>query len=149
MKKQRDFYQKLGMEVPGDVKAELCGAKAHLGFHHNGSVPFAQTPVNQPVPSLSSSLPPASSQNTETLCPGTGFCSSTFVTTYVSLYLQLLKSLDYNFFFIQAANEITELSGQWDPNYQQILQPQLIARAPYGMLKWHFVFKFLISVQFF
>ncbi|KAJ8272023.1 hypothetical protein COCON_G00108820 [Conger conger] len=38
MKKQRDFYQKLGMDVPGDVKAELCGAKAHLGFHHNGDL---------------------------------------------------------------------------------------------------------------
>ncbi|KAG5849482.1 hypothetical protein ANANG_G00110920 [Anguilla anguilla] len=38
VKKQRDFYQKLGMEVPGDLKAELCGAKAHLGFHHNGDL---------------------------------------------------------------------------------------------------------------
>ncbi|KAJ8247419.1 hypothetical protein GJAV_G00246170 [Gymnothorax javanicus] len=34
MKKQREFYQKLGMEVPGDVKAEMCGAKAHLGLHN-------------------------------------------------------------------------------------------------------------------
>ncbi|XP_072563241.1 polycomb group RING finger protein 3-like isoform X2 [Paramormyrops kingsleyae] len=38
MKKQRDFYQKLGMEVPGDVKAELCGLKAQLELQHNGDI---------------------------------------------------------------------------------------------------------------
>uniref|UniRef100_A0A672GUK6 Polycomb group RING finger protein 3 n=1 Tax=Salarias fasciatus TaxID=181472 RepID=A0A672GUK6_SALFA len=30
IKKQRDFYQKLGMEVPGDIKGELCNMKTHL-----------------------------------------------------------------------------------------------------------------------
>lgn len=30
IKKQREFYQKLGMEVPGDVKGELCNMKTHL-----------------------------------------------------------------------------------------------------------------------
>ncbi|XP_029917961.1 polycomb group RING finger protein 3 [Myripristis murdjan] len=30
IKKQRDFYQKLGMEVPGDLKGELCNMKTHL-----------------------------------------------------------------------------------------------------------------------
>uniref|UniRef100_A0A3P9JA04 Polycomb group RING finger protein 3 n=1 Tax=Oryzias latipes TaxID=8090 RepID=A0A3P9JA04_ORYLA len=30
IKKQREFYQKLGMEVPGDVKGELCNMKIPL-----------------------------------------------------------------------------------------------------------------------
>lgn len=30
IKKQRDFYQKLGMEVPGDIKGELNNMKTHL-----------------------------------------------------------------------------------------------------------------------
>uniref|UniRef100_A0A3Q3RZY2 Polycomb group ring finger 3 n=1 Tax=Mastacembelus armatus TaxID=205130 RepID=A0A3Q3RZY2_9TELE len=30
IKKQREFYQKLGMEVPGDIKGELCNIKSHL-----------------------------------------------------------------------------------------------------------------------
>lgn len=30
IKKQREFYQKLGMEVPGDIKGELCNMKTHL-----------------------------------------------------------------------------------------------------------------------
>uniref|UniRef100_A0A3Q3D7X0 Polycomb group ring finger 3 n=1 Tax=Hippocampus comes TaxID=109280 RepID=A0A3Q3D7X0_HIPCM len=37
IKKQRDFYQKLGMEVPGDIKGELCNIKTHLD-HRNGTV---------------------------------------------------------------------------------------------------------------
>uniref|UniRef100_A0A8C0Q048 Polycomb group ring finger 3 n=1 Tax=Canis lupus familiaris TaxID=9615 RepID=A0A8C0Q048_CANLF len=36
MRKQRDFYHKLGMEVPGDVKGETCSAKQHLDPHRNG-----------------------------------------------------------------------------------------------------------------
>ncbi|KFQ24636.1 Polycomb group RING finger protein 3, partial [Merops nubicus] len=36
MKKQREFYHKLGMEVPGDIKGETCSAKQHLDSHHNG-----------------------------------------------------------------------------------------------------------------
>lgn len=36
LKKQRDFYQKLGMEVPGDIKGELCNMKAHLDSQRNG-----------------------------------------------------------------------------------------------------------------
>ncbi|XP_038626109.1 polycomb group RING finger protein 3 isoform X2 [Tachyglossus aculeatus] len=36
MKKQRDFYHKLGMEVPGDIKGETCSAKQHLDSHRNG-----------------------------------------------------------------------------------------------------------------
>ncbi|XP_053496759.1 polycomb group RING finger protein 3 isoform X2 [Ictalurus furcatus] len=38
LKKQRDFYQKLGMEVPGDIKGELCNMKAHLDSQRNGEV---------------------------------------------------------------------------------------------------------------
>ncbi|XP_027028927.1 polycomb group RING finger protein 3 isoform X1 [Tachysurus fulvidraco] len=38
LKKQRDFYQKLGMEVPGDIKGELCNMKAHLDLQRNGDV---------------------------------------------------------------------------------------------------------------
>lgn len=30
IKKQREFYQKLGMEVPGDIKGELCNMKTLL-----------------------------------------------------------------------------------------------------------------------
>ncbi|XP_031722750.1 polycomb group RING finger protein 3 isoform X2 [Anarrhichthys ocellatus] len=30
MKKQREFYQKLGMEVPGDIKGDHCNMKTHL-----------------------------------------------------------------------------------------------------------------------
>ncbi|MBN3280693.1 PCGF3 protein, partial [Polyodon spathula] len=36
LKKQRDFYQKLGMEVPGDVKGEMCSTKPHLDPQRNG-----------------------------------------------------------------------------------------------------------------
>lgn len=36
MRKQREFYHKLGMEVPGDVKGETCSAKQHLDPHRNG-----------------------------------------------------------------------------------------------------------------
>ncbi|KAG8130367.1 hypothetical protein E2320_016920, partial [Naja naja] len=36
MKKQREFYHKLGMEVPGDIKGETCSAKQHLDTHRNG-----------------------------------------------------------------------------------------------------------------
>ncbi|XP_043920417.1 polycomb group RING finger protein 3 [Protopterus annectens] len=36
MRKQREFYQKLGMEVPGDIKGETCSAKQHLDAHRNG-----------------------------------------------------------------------------------------------------------------
>lgn len=37
IKKQRDFYQKLGMEVPGDIKGELCNMKTHLD-QRNGTI---------------------------------------------------------------------------------------------------------------
>ncbi|KAJ8269358.1 hypothetical protein COCON_G00119650 [Conger conger] len=43
MKKQRDFYQKLGMEVPGDVKGELCNVKTHLDPQRNGEVKTEDT----------------------------------------------------------------------------------------------------------
>ncbi|XP_076992285.1 polycomb group RING finger protein 3 isoform X2 [Tamandua tetradactyla] len=36
MRKQREFYHKLGMEVPGDIKGEPCSAKQHLDSHRNG-----------------------------------------------------------------------------------------------------------------
>nr|XP_025146249.1 polycomb group RING finger protein 3 isoform X2 [Bubalus bubalis] len=36
MRKQREFYHKLGLEVPGDVKGETCSAKQHLDPHRNG-----------------------------------------------------------------------------------------------------------------
>lgn len=36
MRKQREFYHKLGMEVPGDIKGETCSAKQHLDPHRNG-----------------------------------------------------------------------------------------------------------------
>lgn len=37
IKKQREFYQKLGMEVPGDIKGELCNMKTHLD-QRNGTL---------------------------------------------------------------------------------------------------------------
>ncbi|TSK45879.1 Polycomb group RING finger protein 3 [Bagarius yarrelli] len=43
LKKQRDFYQKLGMEVPGDIKGELCNMKAHLDLQRNGEVKSEDT----------------------------------------------------------------------------------------------------------
>ncbi|TRY91107.1 hypothetical protein DNTS_020402 [Danionella cerebrum] len=36
MRKQREFYQKLGMEVPGELKAELCSIKLPLECQRNG-----------------------------------------------------------------------------------------------------------------
>uniref|UniRef100_A0A8C8MH02 RING-type domain-containing protein n=1 Tax=Oncorhynchus tshawytscha TaxID=74940 RepID=A0A8C8MH02_ONCTS len=42
IKKQRDFYQKLGMEVPGDIKGELCSMK-HLDPQRNGTA-HTETP---------------------------------------------------------------------------------------------------------
>uniref|UniRef100_U3KN25 Polycomb group ring finger 3 n=1 Tax=Oryctolagus cuniculus TaxID=9986 RepID=U3KN25_RABIT len=36
MRKQREFYHKLGMEVPGDTKGEACSAKQHSDPHRNG-----------------------------------------------------------------------------------------------------------------
>lgn len=39
IKKQREFYQKLGMEVPGDIKGELCNMKTHLD-QRNGMLPL-------------------------------------------------------------------------------------------------------------
>lgn len=38
IKKQREFYQKLGMEVPGDIKGDLCNMKTHLD-QRNGTLP--------------------------------------------------------------------------------------------------------------
>lgn len=38
MKKQREFYQKLGMEVPGDIKGELCNTKIHPETQRNGDL---------------------------------------------------------------------------------------------------------------
>ncbi|XP_077387863.1 polycomb group RING finger protein 3 isoform X1 [Festucalex cinctus] len=43
IKKQRDFYQKLGMEVPGDIKGELCNMKTHLE-QRNGDTKSEDTP---------------------------------------------------------------------------------------------------------
>lgn len=43
IKKQRDFYQKLGMEVPGDIKGELCSMKQHLDPQRNGEVKTEDT----------------------------------------------------------------------------------------------------------
>lgn len=37
IKKQREFYQKLGMEVPGDIKGDLCNMKTHLD-QRNGTL---------------------------------------------------------------------------------------------------------------
>lgn len=45
MRKQRDFYHKLGMEVPGDVKGETCSAKQHLDPHRNGEWPAHLLPA--------------------------------------------------------------------------------------------------------
>ncbi|KAG7274249.1 hypothetical protein CRUP_035652 [Coryphaenoides rupestris] len=42
MKKQRDFYQKLGMEVPGDIKGELCNMKTPLD-QRNGDTKSEET----------------------------------------------------------------------------------------------------------
>ncbi|CAO2638986.1 Polycomb group RING finger protein 3 [Lemmus lemmus] len=36
MRKQREFYHKLGMEVPGDIKGEACSAKQHLDPRNEG-----------------------------------------------------------------------------------------------------------------
>ncbi|KAG1962358.1 polycomb group RING finger protein [Pimephales promelas] len=43
MKKQREFYQKLGMEVPGDIKGELCNLKTHLDSQRNGDLKSEET----------------------------------------------------------------------------------------------------------
>ncbi|KAK2904504.1 hypothetical protein Q8A73_011161 [Channa argus] len=43
IKKQREFYQKLGMEVPGDIKGELCNMKTHLD-QRNGDAKSEDTP---------------------------------------------------------------------------------------------------------
>ncbi len=44
IKKQREFYQKLGMEVPGDIKGELCNMKTHLD-QRNGTVQLTDAPL--------------------------------------------------------------------------------------------------------
>ncbi|KAK1346133.1 hypothetical protein QTO34_008602 [Cnephaeus nilssonii] len=36
MRKQREFYHKLGLEVPGDIKGETGSAKQHSDPHRNG-----------------------------------------------------------------------------------------------------------------
>ncbi|XP_067841325.1 polycomb group RING finger protein 3 [Heptranchias perlo] len=36
LKKQKDFYQKLGLEMPGEVKGETCAAKQQLDPLHDG-----------------------------------------------------------------------------------------------------------------
>ncbi|KTF81256.1 hypothetical protein cypCar_00011024 [Cyprinus carpio] len=46
MKKQREFYQKLGMEVPGDIKGELCNMKTHLDAQRNGDLK-SEDPANK------------------------------------------------------------------------------------------------------
>ncbi|ROL50258.1 Polycomb group RING finger protein 3 [Anabarilius grahami] len=46
MKKQREFYQKLGMEVPGDIKGELCNMKTHLDSQRNGDLK-SEDPANK------------------------------------------------------------------------------------------------------
>ncbi|KAF4105032.1 polycomb group RING finger protein 3 [Onychostoma macrolepis] len=46
MKKQREFYQKLGMEVPGDIKGELCNMKTHLESQRNGDLK-SEDPANK------------------------------------------------------------------------------------------------------
>ena len=68
IKKQREFYQKLGMEVPGDIKGELCNMKTHLdqrnGTLHPNTFPLVH-PENQIIlivwlkrkPLISSILP--------------------------------------------------------------------------------------------
>lgn len=38
IRKQREFYHKLGMEVPGDIKAEMCVAKQHVEAVRNGRI---------------------------------------------------------------------------------------------------------------
>lgn len=40
IKKQREFYQKLGMEVPGDIKGELCNMKTHLDQRNGTNTQF-------------------------------------------------------------------------------------------------------------
>ncbi len=49
MKKQREFYQKLGMEVPGDIKGELCNMKTHLESQRNGTSQVSLTAVGGTV----------------------------------------------------------------------------------------------------
>uniref|UniRef100_A0A8C6V431 Polycomb group ring finger 3 n=1 Tax=Neogobius melanostomus TaxID=47308 RepID=A0A8C6V431_9GOBI len=39
LKKQREFYQRLGMEVPGDIKGELCNVKSHLDQRNGTCTP--------------------------------------------------------------------------------------------------------------
>lgn len=41
IKKQREFYQKLGMEVPGDIKGELCNMKTHLDQRNGTNAPLS------------------------------------------------------------------------------------------------------------
>lgn len=42
IKKQREFYQKLGMEVPGDIKGDLCNMKTHLD-QRNGTLQLTRS----------------------------------------------------------------------------------------------------------
>lgn len=52
MKKQREFYQKLGMEVPGDAKGELCSLKPPLDDQRNGTARFRPAPPHSGFPLL-------------------------------------------------------------------------------------------------
>ncbi|MEQ2180196.1 Polycomb group RING finger protein 3, partial [Goodea atripinnis] len=45
IKKQREFYQKLGLEVPGDIKGELCNMKTHLDQRNGTNAPITQMPL--------------------------------------------------------------------------------------------------------
>ncbi|KAJ4945686.1 hypothetical protein JOQ06_023365 [Pogonophryne albipinna] len=47
IKKQRDFYQKLGMEVPGDIKGDHCHMKTHPD-QRNGDTVHKEPGVEKP-----------------------------------------------------------------------------------------------------
>lgn len=54
IKKQREFYQKLGMEVPGEIKGDLCNMKTHLD-QRNGTLHLTR-PTSDPSEFLYVSL---------------------------------------------------------------------------------------------
>lgn len=55
IKKQRDFYQKLGMDVPGDIKGELNNMKTHLD-QRNGTSHHLQPQSASPLSAEESTL---------------------------------------------------------------------------------------------
>lgn len=57
MRKQREFYHKLGMEVPGDIKGETGSAKLHSDPHRNGEAWGVPSPSPSPAVGVTQQRP--------------------------------------------------------------------------------------------